>query len=385
MKTGRFDRNFTKAAQVPVRLGKLGGRRRHSSSSVHRQDRGRTTVVNVRGYGRLGLLAIGWSVGAALASSPGMASADSSTDWLASIDSLLGGGALPALSSGSNLAISYDGVSLLQEGNATAITNAGQYGLAIANGDGAYAYAGGGLGDVAQAQGTNAFALAGGLTGTGANYDTAIDMGNNSIGHGSDGAFAGNGDLAGGSGTGSYDTAIDIGNNTAGSNNGAVAGAGALGGDTGDGNNDFAIDIGNNSGGGDGADAVAGDGNYASEIGNITGYSAGAYAYLGNNNTAIADSNYSEVYGGAYAAIGNNDTAIVYGPLNADAAAQSGHNDTSLVFDPFSATHGVAETGYGFSNDLAVTWGVDGTSQAVTADGLYDILTTLGHQLGSLL
>ena len=168
------------------------------------------------------------------------------------------------------------------------------------------------------------------------------------------------------------------------SNNGAVAGAGALGGDTGDGNNDVAIDIGNNSGGGDGADAIAGNGNYASDIGNMTGFSEGAYAYQGDDNTAIADTTYSEVYGGVYAAFGDHNTAIVDGPLNTDAAAYLGSNDTSYVFDPFSSTQGVAETGYGFSNDLAVVLGVGGTAQAVTGDGLYDILTTLGHQLGSL-
>jgi hypothetical protein len=105
-----------------------------------------------------------------------VASADSSTDWLSSIDSFLGGSALPAPSSGLDLAISFDGYALVQEGNATAHTTTGEYGLAIADGSGAYAYAGGGTGDVAEAEGTNALAIAGGDPGdTGADYDTAIE------------------------------------------------------------------------------------------------------------------------------------------------------------------------------------------------------------------
>jgi hypothetical protein len=350
--------------------------------------------VNVCNCGRVGLLAIGLGLGATVASLPGMASADSSTDWLASIDSLLGGSALPALSSGSNLAISFDGQSLIQEGSATAYTTAGQGGLAIAEGSGAYAYAGGGIGDVAEAEGTNAFALAGGEAGdTDANFDKAIDIGNNDLPltAARDGAYAGNGDLGGGPGSGSYDTAIDIGNNTndltdeIGGNDGAFAGAGGLVGDTGDGNYNTAIDIGNNSGESDGADAFAGNGNFASDMGTMFGYSEGAYAGLGNNDTAIANTDYNETYGGVYAVNGDNNTAFVDGPLNSYAAAYLGDNDTSYVMDPFGSTTSFAETGYGFSHDLAVVLGADGGSQAVTGDGLYDILTTLGHQLGSLL
>ena len=84
-----------------------------------------------------------------------MASADSSSDWWSSIDSLLGGSALPAPSSGLDLAISFDGYSLVQEGSAVAYSTAGDYGLAISNGDGAYADADG-LGDSAFANGSNA-------------------------------------------------------------------------------------------------------------------------------------------------------------------------------------------------------------------------------------
>ena len=106
-------------------------------------------MVNVRRFGRLRMLAFGLGVGAAVASASGVAWADSSTDWLASVDGLLSGTALPASSSGLDLAISYDGYSLVQDGNATAYTTTGEDGLAIAEGSGAYAYAGGGIGDFA--------------------------------------------------------------------------------------------------------------------------------------------------------------------------------------------------------------------------------------------
>jgi hypothetical protein len=151
-------------------------------------------VVNVRRVGRLGMLAVGLGVGAALVPSPGMAFADSSSDWLASIDGLLAGSGLPAASSGLNLSVSFDGYSLIQEGSATAHTATGEYGLAIAEGSGAYAYAGGGIGDVAEAEGTNALAIAGGEPyDTGANYDTAIDIGTNDLPStgAADGAYAG--------------------------------------------------------------------------------------------------------------------------------------------------------------------------------------------------
>ena len=57
---------------------------------------------------------------------------------------------------------------------------AGEYGLAIAFGDGATATAEGGTGDYALADGTRAIAAAGGAAGsTGNNFDSAIDIGNN--------------------------------------------------------------------------------------------------------------------------------------------------------------------------------------------------------------
>jgi hypothetical protein len=107
------------------------------------------------------MLAVGLGIGAAVSHTP-VASADSSTDWLSSIDSLLGG-TVPALSSSTpDLAISFDGYSLVSEGTATATTTSGDYDLAIAYGDGATANATGGTGDYALADGTDAYANAAG-------------------------------------------------------------------------------------------------------------------------------------------------------------------------------------------------------------------------------
>jgi hypothetical protein len=348
-------------------------------------------MANTRGFARLGMLAVGLGVGAAVAHSP-VASADSSTDWLSSIDSFLGGSALPAPSSGLDMAISYDGYSLVQEGNATAYTITGEDGLAIADGSGAYAYAGGGTGDVAEAEGTNALAIAGGEPGdTDANYDTAIDIGNNDLPStaGDDGAYAGNGDLAGGTGTGAYDTAIDIGNNTndltegVGGDNGAFAGAGGLSGASGDGNNDTAIDIGNNSGFGDGATADEGNGNYASESGSTVGEYNGAYSGFGDDNTVIDDVSYTTNFGGVSAEYGNDNFASVLGPENSGAVAGYGDSNIVYVVDPLGSTAISATSGYGGNSDVAAVLWTDGNALASGADHLYDIITALGPETGT--
>ena len=148
---------------------------------------------------------------------------------------------VPATATAIDLDISFDGYNLYDGGgSAVADTNIGEYGLAIAYGDSATAiaggtggfavaggsdaaaFSGGGIGDVAEAVGTNADAWAGaarkGLTG--ADYDTAIDIGNNAspcLRH-QPAPTRGTSDLAGGTdgGTGVHDTAIDIGNNSGG-------------------------------------------------------------------------------------------------------------------------------------------------------------------------
>jgi len=359
---------------------------------------------HVKRIGRLGVLAVGLGIGAAVAHSP-VASADSSSDWLSAVDSVLGGGAVPAPSSGMDLAISFDGYTLFHEGTATAITKTGDYSLAIADGyfadayalgtgdsavaDGSYAYAysAGGSGDVAVADGTVADAEAGGLNGdTGADDDTAIDIGNNPGGV-YDGAYAGNADLnGGGTGTGSDDTAIDIGNNSddgiLGGDDGSFAGAGGLVEDSGDGNNDTAIDVGDNSGFDNGVDAVAGNGNYASDSGSTTGVNEGTFAGLGNDNTAVADTSYTTDGAGVFAGEGNDNYASVLGPENSFAEAYDGDSNIASVVDPFGSTPDNVYA-YGFNSDLAAVLFTDGSVTVNTAPDLYDILTAFGPETGT--
>jgi len=275
--------------------------------------------------------------------------------------------------------------------DATAETVAGQYGLAIAYGDGAFASAEGGTGDYALASGTDANAEAGSLAdgATGNNFDSAVDIGNNGSGYLDDnvGAYAGNGslqDLGTDVGTDSNDTAYDIGNNSAGtSDNGAFAGyyAGESG------NGDTAYDAGNNSGSSyDGALAVAGNNNYASDSGNNTAGYDYAYAANGNNNTAIADTSYSISGKDVDSYDGNGNYAYVYGPDNSTATA-TGDSNIAYVSDPFSGATGTPDSavaGGGFSNDLAEVLLAHGNATADTANLLYDIVSLFGNSAGSL-
>jgi hypothetical protein len=357
-------------------------------------------MVNARGIARLGTLAVGLGIGAAWAHTP-VASADTSTDWLTSIDSLLGG-ALPAPAiSTLDLSISFDGISLVQDGNASASTLSGEFGLAIAYGDNASAFAAGGTGDYALASGTNALAVAGSVTGTGDNYDSAVDIGNNAstltYPGATDGAYAGGASLIGGtdSGTNSHDTAIDIGNNGVdnetgfpgdGGNSGAFAGDGGLIGESGAGNGDTAYTFGNINGFGDGSAALDGNNDYASTSGAETGTNEGGFAAGGDNNTAIADTSYTTDGDGVAATNGDGNYAYVYGPDNSTAEA-SGGNDFAYVSDPFSGATGAPDSavaGGGFTNDLAEVLFAHGNATADTANLLYDIVSLFGNVSGSL-
>jgi hypothetical protein len=339
-------------------------------------------MVNSRSLGRLGLLAVGLGIGAAVAYSPD-AAADSSTDWLSSIDSLLGGGGLSAAPTDLNLAISIDGHSLVSDGSATADSGTGD--VAIAYGANSTAVAEGGYGDYALADGSDAVAKAGDAASgaTGSNFDSAIDIGNNDVapaGEPLDGAYSGSGDLNGGpgGGTDSFDTAIDIGNNTndgdLGGDDGAYAGSGTGVGLVGNGNGDTAIDIGNNSGVGDGPGAIDGNSDYASQIGNNTGQYLGPAAGVGNDDVASVVGNNSivdaagDLSGGGTTA--NNDIAYVLDPFGTDGS------DAFSGFDP--------ATGLGGNFDLAAILGVDDTTAtAQGADYLYDIISALGNETGT--
>jgi hypothetical protein len=329
-------------------------------------------MMHADGIARLGMLAMGLGIAGALAGSSGIAVADSS---------------------GLDIQVSIDGTDLFSTTGNSATATSGTGDFAIAIGDGASANANGGTGDFALADGSDAVAKAGGLsTDTGANGDTAIDIGTNS---GTlNGAWAGNGDLLGlglpQPGAGSGDTAIDIGNNDGGFLNGAFAGAGGLLGSQGDGNNDTAIDIGNNTANSDataaydGAEADGGNGNYASELGNTAGLAEGANADFGNDNTAVSNTSYTESGAGTVAESGDNNYAYVDGPDNSTAFAGEGNSDIAYVLDPFGSTASTAVSGFGGNSDLAAVLLTDGNANAATgADNLYDIITALGNETGT--
>ncbi len=186
---------------------------------------------STRALTRLGMLAVGLGIGGAVAATPEIASADSTFDWLSTVDSFLSGSALSAADTtpALNLAISFDGMTIFQEGTAEAYTGSGGN-IAIANGAGAMAYAFG-TGNYASVDGTDSTAVAGGYTDAMAQNstaNTAFVFGDDSTGYagGYDAANPGtfnyaiifgdgNTALAGGNalGAGSYDGAYMEGDN----------------------------------------------------------------------------------------------------------------------------------------------------------------------------
>ena len=295
-------------------------------------------MVSIRGFARLGTIAVGLGIGAAVAQSP-VASADTSSDWWSSIDSLMVGGTLPAeTTSALNYQISFDGYDLFPTtGNlATATTNVGEYGLAIAYGDGANAIATGGIGNIAVDIGTNTGDGDGASTGDG-NGNIAVIIGNDS---------------------GPHEVAI------AGSGNGNVA-----------------VAIGDNSGLPDQVLAYGGNGNTAIDIGNNDGQFVETAAGGGDGNTAIAIG----TNGSAFANDGNNNFAEVLGPENSAVGAFGGDHNIAYVLDPFGS--GASNAFSGDSNyDLAAVLLTDGHASAQgSSDFLYDIISSLGHETGSLL
>jgi hypothetical protein len=284
-------------------------------------------MVNSRGLARLGILAVGLGIGAAVASTPGVARAD-------------------------DFQISIDGMDLFSTTDNTATAYSGSGDIAIAYGDGASASAVGGTGDFALADGSGAYAGAGGsdaynglpgFTGdTGADDDTAIDIGNNSGFGFTTGALAGNTDLNGSGadgGTSSGDTAIDIGNNSS-----VLEG------------NVYPFD-----------GAFAGEGGLLSAPGG------------GDDDTAIVVGPSSL----AGAAGGNNDVADVVGP-NSFALTGVGNDDDGDVFDPSGTVGSSAFAGFSGNSDLSAVFG-DGLSSTSTKGGdfLFDILSPSGDLPGS--
>ena len=251
-------------------------------------------MVNTRGFARLGMLAVGLGIGAAVASTPGIASADTPAidpfSWLAGLDpGDLSAAALPAASP-FDLDISVDGFTLLDLGTgATATSGTGD--IAIAYGANSSATAEGGFGDYALADSTGsggATAVAGDDITTGAtgnNFDSASASGIDNV------AIAGNDPAYGYSDTtgSSFDSASAGGGTAAGPDE-ALAGF---------------------NGSGDSASAVGLD------VTSIAGLSSAAPAnfdsasVLGNLTTPTYD---VAVAGSEIGPSGSSDTAFVIDP-----------------------------------------------------------------------
>jgi hypothetical protein len=226
-------------------------------------------MSHAKAIGRLGLLAVTLGIGAAVAATPGIATADSTALDPAAFDPSPLIADVASADSGLNLAISIDGIPVIQEGSAYAYS--GTDDIAIAFGDGSGAEAGDtqspGTGDFAFADGTGAYAN----SGIG-DYNSA-----SAIGSGSEAiAGSGNGDSAYADGTGT--TAIAGGEFTSGTPNTLdVAGndmyASAFG------NDDFA-QAGSDIDGSATTTAVTGD------IATIIGNGSDAYAGVGSYDFA---------------------------------------------------------------------------------------------------
>ena len=184
-----------------------------------------------RALARLAIVAVGIGIGGAVAAMPGIAAADSSSDWLSAVDGFLSGGALSAADTtpALNLAISFDGMSLFQDGSAHAYSGANGD-IAIANGAGSSAYAFG-INNYASVDGTDSHAIAGGYSDAlagGSSDNTAFVFGDNSTG------FAGTTDAAN---PGNFNYAVIFGNGDAAYAGGNAAGAGSYDGAYVEGNN----------------------------------------------------------------------------------------------------------------------------------------------------
>ena len=95
--------------------------------------------------GRLSILANGLGIGAVLASLPGAASADSSTDPLSWLDELVSGVSIPTQAASTlDMQISINGLDLFPTAGNTAVATSSLGNIAIAIGNGASANANGG-------------------------------------------------------------------------------------------------------------------------------------------------------------------------------------------------------------------------------------------------
>jgi hypothetical protein len=281
-------------------------------------------MTNVRGITQLGVLAVGLGIGAAVASTPGVAWAD-------------------------DFQISIDGMDLFPTAGNTASAYSGTGDIAIAYGDGATASAVGGTGDYAFASGSGANAAAGGLsTDTGQDNDTAVDIGNNAEVR--DGAFAGDDDVNG--------------------DNGLLTGSG-----------DTAVDIGNNTGFSDESLAIGGNDNYASYLGDQDEGVGGSIASFGNNDVAEIVGANSTAAAGEDVVNSNNDIAYVFDPFGTvGSVAESGYGgdyDLGAVFgdDLYSSS----ATGADYLYDIMSPAGdLPGSAAATSGGFLAELLSLFG-------
>lgn len=193
-------------------------------------------MVNIIAIGRIGILGVGLGIGATLAAMPGIAAADPTPDpnIYGAIDASVLQDALPAAPT--NIAISIDGVNLLESGTASATSGQGDFAIAVGND--ATATATDGFGNYASASGTDASATAtdgnfdfasansvfsttgGTATAEDGNFDVAQEGGLNGVATAGNGSFDSAYALTGASGTaiaefGNGDSATNIGDGLA--------------------------------------------------------------------------------------------------------------------------------------------------------------------------
>ncbi len=287
-------------------------------------------MSNAIRVGRLGMLAVGLGVWAALAAPAGTASADSfpapfdPNAFANSVDGLgIGAAAVPAPASATDIDISINGMDVFN-GGGTATATSGTGDMAIAIGPNSNAVAEGGFGDYASAFSTGsigAFATAG--------TEIPTDTGNN------------------------FDFASAVGNNS-------VADSGGFAGTTGQ-SFDFSSAVGNVSV----AEAFGGSNDYASAVGDDTQSLAGASIH----GAPPADFDWANVWGNLFAPTSNTIEAIAGG----GAQGLGGSNDLAFVLDPFGTLGSEALAGGGGNFDLAGAFGDNLTAMSTLADFLLHI------------
>jgi hypothetical protein len=290
-------------------------------------------MMNARGLARLGIVAVGLGIAAGWGPIP-VAFADTGPDPF----SWLGDLATPALSttpSDLNLAISFDGYNLIEDGTATATTSPGDFSFAIASGDDAAANASVGFGGFASAVGDDSTAL---IAENAGYLNTAL----------ANGTFSDASVTAG-----SLDISVADGNDTDAFSGGSTEISG---------NGDVAEAFGTNTAAN--ADGGSHDSAWAVDPTGTAG--TAAYAYLGNGNfaSAVGDGDQARAGGDTLYASGDNDIATVFGN---DSSAFAGANES----DP-----GNFDLGAVFDNSNV-------SQDAIGGDYLYDIVTALGNETGS--